>query len=426
MTSPQRFERDLSGLLTDLYVGALPDYRDDLLRSTAATRQRPAWSFPTRWLPMDLTMRRVPAVPVAWRALAVALLILALLAAAIYVGSQRKVPPPFGLAGNGSIIATVDGDLVVRDTADGTSRLLVGGPEDDRDPGYSPDGTLVAFIRIVDSKTYLMVADLDGSHVRRVLDTPLDEDAWVQWAPDSRHLGVVSLIDGRDRFALVSTDGAPIQIASMGDLAPIDFQFRPPDGREVAVRVLDHGIVDIVLMNNDGSNLRSLNLKHVSNGGFNWQMDLHGISWSPTGDRMAYNVVGRDTPQGNDHLRVHVRTIATGDDVELPAPKITDIQQAWASWPPDGTQVLFQRFTWEKGWLGLVPAVGSSVGRDLGTPFAYKSDTEMDQAWSPDGKTILLRFDRDHFVSIDVATGAETPFAWPIDRIPDWQRVSLR
>jgi hypothetical protein len=50
----------------------------------------------------------------------------------------------------------------------------------------------------------------------------------------------------------------------------------------------------------------------------------------------------------------------------------------------------------------------------------------MDQAWSPDGKTILLRFDRDHFVSIDVATGAETPFAWPIDRIPDWQRVSLR
>ena len=73
-----------------------------------------------------------------------------------------------------------------------------------------------------------------------------------------------------------------------------------------------------------------------------------------------------------------------------------------------------------------VPADGSSVGRDLGTPFAYKSDTEMDQAWSPDGKTILLRFDRDHLVSIDVATGAETPFAWPIDRIPDWQRVSLR
>ena len=423
MTSPQRFEHELPGLLSDLYVGGMPDYRDDLLRSTAATRQRPAWSFPTRWFPMDLTMRRVPVVPVAWRALAVALLILALLAAAVYVGSQRRVPPPFGPAANGSIVATVGGDLVAHDPATGVSRLLVGGTEDDRDPGYSPDGTLLAFIRIVDGKTYLMAADGDGTRVRRVLDTPLAQKDWVQWAPDSRHLGVVGLIDGRNRFALVSTEGAPIQVANMGELTPIDFQFRPPDGHEIAVRALDRGVVDIYLMNSDGSNIRKLGLANVSNGSFGWEMDLHGISWSPTGDRMAYNVVGRDTPSGPDHLRVHVRTIATGADVELPAPTMKDLQQAWASWSPDGTQVLFQRFTWEKGWLGLAPADGSSVGRELGTPFTFKDDTEMDQGWSPDGKTILLRFDRDHFVSIDVATGAETPFAWPIDRIPDWQRV---
>jgi Tol biopolymer transport system component len=113
------------------------------------------------------------------------------------------------------------------------------------------------------------------------------------------------------------------------------------------------------------------------------------------------------------------------NDVELPAPDIPDLQQAWPSWSPDGSQVLFQRFTSEKGWLALVPADGSSAGRDLGTPVAYDDDTHMDQGWSPDGRSILLRFDNDHFVAIDVATGAETPVTWPVEKIPDWQRLAL-
>ena len=48
MTTAQRFEHELPELLADLYVGGMPDYRDDLLRRTGATRQRPAWSFPLR------------------------------------------------------------------------------------------------------------------------------------------------------------------------------------------------------------------------------------------------------------------------------------------------------------------------------------------------------------------------------------------
>lgn len=373
---------------------------------------------------MDLTMRRVPVVPVAWRALAVALLILALAAAAIYVGSQRRVPPPFGLARNGTIVSSIHGDLYVRNMATGESRLLLGGPDVDSEAGYSPDGQLLAFLRTTDGKPFLTVSDTDGSNVRRAWDAPLSSDNWAQWAPDSRHLGVVTSVDGRNRFVLASTDGGPAQIADMGDLAPIDFQFRPPDGREIAVRALDHGILDIYLMNTDGSNLRKLGLANTSNSGFGWQMDLHGISWSPTGDRLAYNVVNRDSPSEPDHLRIHVLTIATLHDLTLPAPKIKDLQQAWAAWSPDGTQILFQRFTWEKGWLGLAPADGSSVGRDLGTPLGGDG-ASMDEAWSPDGKTILLRFNSDHIVSIDVATGVETPISWPVDRIPDWQRLPL-
>jgi Tol biopolymer transport system component len=423
MTTSQRFERELPDLLADLYVGGMPDYRDDLLRRTEATSQRPAWSFPTRWLPMDLTLLRVPVVPVPWRAIAVALLILALIAAALVVGSQRRVPPPFGPAANGSLISAKNGDLYALDPVTGESHLVLGGPDVDADAGYSPDGQLLAFLRTTDGQQYLTVADLDGAHVRRAFDMPLSASNWAQWAPDSRHLGVVTQVDGRNRFVLASTDGKTAQVADMGELTPVTFQFRPPDGREIIVQALDHGQVGIWLMTADGSNRRKLDVA-PSNGQYGWERDLSGSSWSPAGDRLAYNVVARDATRGPDHFRIHVLTIATGQDIVLPEPTVPDIQQAWAAWSPNGSQILFQRFTWEKSWLGLAPADGSSVGRDLGTPMGGEG-TQMDQAWSPDGKTILLRFDQDHLVSIDVATGVETPLKWPIDRIPDWQRLAL-
>ncbi len=46
-----RSERLTAGL-TDLAGTGAPDYRNDILRQVARTRQRPAWSFPERWIPM--------------------------------------------------------------------------------------------------------------------------------------------------------------------------------------------------------------------------------------------------------------------------------------------------------------------------------------------------------------------------------------
>jgi hypothetical protein len=420
-----RFEQDLPALLADLYVGVSPDYRDDLFGQTARMSQRPAWTFLERWIPVDIATRRLPSTAIPWRSIAVASLIAALLAATLLVvGSQHRVPPPFGPAANGFIIASKDGDIVTRDTATGASRLLIGGNDQDSEPGASPDGMLVAFSRTVDQRAFLTVADIDGRNIRRVHDAPLDEKAWAQWAPDSHHLGVINRIDGKYAFVLVSTDGGPEQVSDMGELVPVDFQFRPPDGREIAVRALDHGQLDLYLMNVDGSNIRKLGLDGRSNGSFGWQMDLSGLAWSPSGAELGFNAVTRDTPAGPDHFRLRVLTIATMQDVQFPAPADPDVQQAWPMWSPDGSQILLQRFTWQHGWLGLIPADGSSVGRDLGTPVNYEDDTNMDQGWSPDGRTILLRFDDDHFVSIDAATGVETPLTWPVDKIPDWRRVA--
>jgi hypothetical protein len=70
MTSPQRLERDLPMILGDLAMGPYPDYIDDVLLTTARRRQRPAWMFAARWLPMIGVARQPVLAPqLPWRAI---------------------------------------------------------------------------------------------------------------------------------------------------------------------------------------------------------------------------------------------------------------------------------------------------------------------------------------------------------------------
>ena len=53
-----RFQQELPDILTAIAAPRMPDYVDDLLAQAAATRQRPRWTFPERWLPMGAIARR--------------------------------------------------------------------------------------------------------------------------------------------------------------------------------------------------------------------------------------------------------------------------------------------------------------------------------------------------------------------------------
>ena len=111
MTTRDDFDRSMSDfdrLMTawfdaEAHVREPDDLFERTVARTAGVRPRPAWLLPERWLPMELTMRPV-SVPRGARAgvLLVVLLLLAALAV-IAVGSQRRVPAPFGPAFNGRV-----------------------------------------------------------------------------------------------------------------------------------------------------------------------------------------------------------------------------------------------------------------------------------------------------------------------------------
>ena len=158
-----------------LHEGPERGPRDGLERALAATRrvgQRPGWTLPERWLPVQLTMTRTRSQRPIFAIVALALLILAMVATALYIGSQRPLPtPPFR---NGAIAVGKDGDIFVADRPGGDLRPLVAGPEDDRSPMFSPDGTRLAFYRETGRGTFLMIADADGTNVVQIPGEPPD------------------------------------------------------------------------------------------------------------------------------------------------------------------------------------------------------------------------------------------------------------
>ncbi len=171
MTLNDGFDRTVSDWLDEQAGRGAPGYLDEILTRTNRTRQRPAWSSLERWLPMQTTLRLTPVPRAAWL-LAVLGLILALGAVALWAGSRQRLPAPFGLARNGAIVSSHDGDIYGVDPVTHAARLLIGGDTFDFGPTFSRDGTRLLFLRGSgnpgpDEGLSLTVADADGSHVRQ-------------------------------------------------------------------------------------------------------------------------------------------------------------------------------------------------------------------------------------------------------------------
>jgi Tol biopolymer transport system component len=437
MTTVDRFERDLPAALEDLYLGPVPAYRNDILSLTAATRQRPGWTFPERWLPMSAITERMataPRVPVRAVAL-VALLILALVAAAIYAGSQqRRLPEPFGPAGNGVVAFEVDGDIFLGDATAGTSRALVTGEDRDTRPVFSPDGTKVAFLR---DNADIVIVDADGSHERVVTTQPAIGVWYLSWTPDSA--SVVAGLTGQLVAFDIDRPGDPRVLvenpAAGGDAwnNQMSGLFRPPSGDQLLlVRSGTLSVVDA-----DGSNRKVLVDQTRTDIGYS---DLWGAVWSPDGSKIAFVAVV------DENLRVYIMN-ADGSDLHLlrgtlesmgclaPCARVGENNPQWS---PDGSRIAVNRWFQDSAgnWLSSRPvtivdlATGASREIDISSMNGY-----FGWGWSPDGESILLLPDDDltpgggnsvvgTMTIADAATGAVRTVDWDAAGAPSWQRVA--
>ena len=129
MNGTDRLERELTTWFAETALPQTPDWTSDILAATGTMRQRPRWSFPTRWLPASVIPRlpRLTRQTVPWRTIALlgALVLLLAAAVALYVGSRPRLPAPFGPAANGLVAYAEHGEIWTVDPVTGDRKKIV-------------------------------------------------------------------------------------------------------------------------------------------------------------------------------------------------------------------------------------------------------------------------------------------------------------
>ena len=433
MTTERRLIGDLPDILNDLAIGPYPEYIDDVLATTAKVRQRPAWTFPERWLPMFDIVRESALVPrVPWRSFAMILLLIAVLiaaAVALVAGShQRHAAPLFGPARNGLVAYELNGDIYAGDPETGAANAIVTGPETDSAPRFSPDGTRVVFERTVQGDMRdIYVARANGSGLTRVTSKPVALAAAsaknYEFSPDGRSILVLAPERGLPPLAIVQLDGSGTRRVDVS----MDVQlatFRPPNGAEILFvggpndEAAGHGLFVVDL----ASGAVRLIVKRQTG------IDLTGGSWSPDGSRIAYWMWSfTNTLDARTHT---INADGTGDR-PLPAPPGA-VWNAVAAWSNDGTRIFLVR-----GYTGdyrevrpaVQPADGSNAGFEI--PFAGTAEGGCCStwSWSPDDSKILGRSASDldqplPQVILDPVSRQSRAAPWTSKSDPAWQRLA--
>ena len=361
------------------------------LSRTSRSRPLPGWLLPERWLPRRHTPR-LTAVPRLVPVLLVVGLLLVLAVAIALVGSQKRLPPPFGLAAPGVVAFVSDGDIWTAN-ADGSNRLrLTSDSRIDGFPAFSRDGTRIALKRLPMENTRpdwqdwgdIVVADADGGNAI-VLDSDVHSPSPISWSADGRWVVYSRTIDGFDQVFLAATDGSSRSQVTT-DRRTNWLPILSPDGRTIAFMKGWQAFIGIYVIQVDGTGERRVT--HGSVPGFD------SMEWSPDGTRILYAA----GPSASGQVLWTVGLDGEPESVVVDTPGRSDFAPTWS---PDGLSI---------AWLSQAPGgvtrvrvarADASNAHDITEP----GDWFLPQ-WSPDAR---------HVLAVDGRTGGGQPIVAILD-----------
>lgn len=444
MTTPgARLDRTLPELFVELASASTPDYLEAAIDRASSRPQRPEWTFPGRWLPVQITTQAVPTARMPWRQLGILAVIgLLLIAGAIAYAGSRTGPSPaplFGLAANGAIAIAKNGDIHTVDHATGVITPLITDPAFDRNPAYFRDGTKIAFERRNPNGSWtIMVANADGTDVTPAIEAPIFRLIGWSVSPAGDAILVTSGDSGAVQATVHTIDGSrpptTIDAGLSSDPYPDDLPtWRPHDGREILVVTDSFGdasrsmyVVDAAT----GQRVRMLAEPSTKSG-------IWTATWSPDGAHVFY---GRTTP-GPDFplIRTHIMAADGSGDRPLDAAPGINYDHLASDVSNDGTRVLVNHQDASDGGgerVLVMPVSGTGstpvmLTCELREPHACPPGTNIGNIswrWSPDDRLLLgLWIDdesNEHRFLASPDEGVIRDTGWNAVGRPTWQRLA--
>jgi TolB protein len=252
-------------------------------------------------------------------------------------------------------------DVFVID-ADGTHlRRVTDSPAADFDPTWSPDGNRIAYRHQAgtDSSTDIDVIDLDGSRPRRLTRNEGVADWGPAWSPTGDQIvwNSDSGTPGRFRGFLMSPDGSNVK--SLGVDMWVEYPAWSPDGKRIAFMgpppeaATDY---EIWVANADGTGLRRLTHEPGPDGWPSWSPDGRRILFSSVRDDCTYSTKP-DCKSTGDIGPYHTLYVMDADGTHQT--RLSDAFGQIADWSPDGRYVVFGGL----GVLTVMRADGSGLTR---------------------------------------------------------------
>jgi hypothetical protein len=409
-----RLERRMPEVLTELSLPTMPDYIDDLLLRTERMAQRPGWSIPERWFPVSTFTATMPSRWPALRPLIAAAVLLALIAAAIalYAGSQRPLPPLFGPARNGLVVAAnATGDIAAVDPATGTSTTLVHGPALCC-ATVSPDGRRISYLHTPQSggdPTSLTFAKMDGSVISEVSGSSLKGLDWTEWDPTG------------DRLLATTQDGPVVFDAQTGHATTLQTPFDVTRASWIGTSG------DILLTEHASDTLTRV--YRLPAGSTAAPALLTTLTYavnpplvSPDGSRFLYFIWGPEERLQGD---IHVFDLATNTDQAITEEAFAD-SKLWENpvWSPDGSSIAAELY--QPNGLYQVAVVAATGGTPVlvGPPKPEGTDGAAIR-FSPDGTSLLVTY-RDDMTTwlLPTAGGDGQKVSWAATEDAGWQRLA--
>ncbi len=399
-------DRDLPIWFHETARPRLPDYTDDVIRQATAIRQRPRWTFLERWLPVAVTLDRVPVAPLPWRTIGLLVALgLLVLTAVVAVGSRPRLPEPFGRAANGLVAYGWGGDIFTVDPGTGARRAIVSGPTYDHNPRFSLDGTHLVFLRDAGNyRSWLVIVDKDGhDSIVAAIDPPIEIDTdGISWSPDGR---TIALVVNAPKPPSVYLVDAATGNATAPDIEHgfMEVYWRPPDGRQLMFYggpEDDPGL--FVLSVKDGA------VERLPTPGGHHD-ELRPLGWTPDGSRFLFHDNGYST---------HVVDATTGQDTIVPAGN--------GHLSNDGTRMVGLDGDGQVEWLCVALISGGPCDRLGGGSLVPSGGDHESLHWSPDDTRIITR-PEDHGRSpsiVDSLGASLRQPSWIADGAESWQRLA--
>jgi|GEM_PF-6255790 len=299
--------------------------------------------------------------------------------------------------------------------------LIITGDTIDHYPGFSHDGTRLAFTQGPDSDLTLMVANADGSDVQQLLTSV----QWGDFMPSDRQFVVTHTVDGKLVLSIVDVDGQhSVTNIPVGDITLRGWvQPRPPDGGEVIFTGSPHGDatqMGLFAIKPDGTGLRTTGAVVTGESRATpVQISLQDPSLSADGSMIAYWSWEANAAGARD-AHIHLRDLDTGADRLFD----TGPGAPGAAFPhlsPDGTRLVARESPTGVSQLVIGPVDGSQAPVAVGSSYPYGGGYDT-YDFSPDSTKLLLNQALSTSI-IDIGTNTSTELQG-VPALPVWQRLA--